>query len=312
MENICAWIERIIRYAESHPHLPLKYAGTGSSWGTMPAPCIELTYMFEGECSALKMGPEQFSLPNNHMALLSVHHGNYALNDQRFRSWCAFLDVSDSPEFSCLNDKPLFFAIPVSRPEAILRAFKLLAIQSPHFGRWETRLTCPVTKMPLLNPEQPSRSVEVFAKAAFLNLMGVFLQEVEMHTHPVHMTADTIRSAIDFLTLNYQNPEITLKNIADAVYLNPDHFGRLFKQMTGQSPIQYLRRLRIEQSCFLLHNTTDSIDAISRQVGFEDAYYFSRVFKEVKGICPRNFRRRNPDSPPSDPNGPGARKPSDC
>lgn len=292
MDNICAWIEKIIRYAESHPHLPLKYAGTGSSWETMPAPCIELTYMIEGECSALKMGPEQFKLPNNHMALLSVHHGNYALNDQRFRSWCAFLDVSDSPEFSCLYDKPLFYATPISRPEAILRAFKLLAIQSPHFGRWE-KLTCPITKMPLLAPEQPNRSVEIFAKAAFLNLMGLFLQEVEMQTHPVHMTADTIRSAIDFLAINYQNPEITLKNIADAVYLNPDHFGRLFKQITGQSPIQYLRKLRIEQSCFLLQNTTDSIKTISRQVGFDDPYYYSRVFRELKGLSPQKFRRQS-------------------
>jgi len=292
MDNICAWIEKVIHYAESHPHLPLKYAGTGSSWGTMPAPCIELTYMFEGECSSLKMGPEEFKLPNNHMALLSVHHGNYGPPNQRFRSWCAFLDVSDSPDFSCLYDKPLFYAIPVSRPEAILRAFNLLAIQSPYFGRWEKKLTCPITKMPLLDPEQPNRPVEIFAKAAFLNLMGLFLQEVEMQIHPVHRTADTIRSAMDFLALNYQNPEITLKNIADAVYLNPDHFGRLFKQITGQSPIQYLRKLRIEQSCFLLQNTTDSIDAISRQVGFEDPYYFSRVFREVKGLCPQKYRRQ--------------------
>jgi len=281
MDNTCAWAERVVRFAERQKQLPIRYVGTGSSWATAPRPCVELVYMFEGQCTALQMGPRRFAFPHGHLGLVSVHHGNYAVGPQKFRGWCVFLDVAGEPDFDRLYHEPLFCLTPATHPQTVLDAFRRLVLQCKRVGfPQDTTIRRDARRIDL-----PS---EIFMKTAFLDLMAVFLQEV---LDPGGPPAQAVNSAMEYIRLNYTKPGSALDDVADAVYLSPDHFGRQFKAATGQSPMQYLRQVRIEQSCFLLRNTSLTVDRIAREVGFQDPYYFSRTFRQLKGGCPREFRR---------------------
>ena len=57
----------------------------------------------------------------------------------------------------------------------------------------------------------------------------------------------------------------------------------------GQSPIDYLTDYRISEACYLLKNSNLSIAEIAVSVGFFDQFYFSRVFKKVKGVPPSRY-----------------------
>lgn len=83
----------------------------------------------------------------------------------------------------------------------------------------------------------------------------------------------------------------TNEELANKVNMSVNGFIRLFSTETRISPLQYSRRKRIEKACLLLHFTKQSIDEIARKTGFQDRYYFSRVFKQLTNHSPAQFRK---------------------
>ena len=69
-----------------------------------------------------------------------------------------------------------------------------------------------------------------------------------------------------------------------SVGVSRSHLYRVFMSNVGQSPIDYLTSYRISEACSLLKNSSLSIAEIAVSVGFFDQFYFSRVFKKVKGV----------------------------
>ena len=78
-------------------------------------------------------------------------------------------------------------------------------------------------------------------------------------------------------------------DIAKAVGVSRSHLYRVFIAAVGQSPIDYLTAYRVDEACALLKNTNLSIAEIAVSVGFFDQFYFSRVFKKVKGMPPSRY-----------------------
>ena len=83
----------------------------------------------------------------------------------------------------------------------------------------------------------------------------------------------------------------TNNELAEKIDMSCNGFIRLFSSETGTSPLQYSRRKRIEKACLLLHFSKQSIDDIALRTGFQDRYYFSRVFKQVTNNSPAQFRK---------------------
>ena len=95
----------------------------------------------------------------------------------------------------------------------------------------------------------------------------------------------------DYLVANYA----TLRGLgaaARACRVGPEHFSRLFREHAGQTPSQFLARLRTQHAARLLQHSDLSVKAAGRAVGFDDPYHFSRVFKKIHGMAPRDLKRR--------------------
>lgn len=107
--------------------------------------------------------------------------------------------------------------------------------------------------------------------------------------------ADVSRGVIDEC-LNLMEERIggtlNLRELSDRVSLTPQYLCRLFKQQTGHPPMEHYTRLKIQRACSLLDMTSERICEISLQLGIEDPYYFSRAFKRIMGMPPREYRRR--------------------
>jgi AraC family transcriptional regulator of arabinose operon len=84
----------------------------------------------------------------------------------------------------------------------------------------------------------------------------------------------------------------SLASLAASVHLSPTYLSARFSRMTGQSPIAYLIDLRLRQARELLRSTDLQIKAVASQVGYEDPYFFSRLFRRKVGVSPRAYRRQ--------------------
>lgn len=101
---------------------------------------------------------------------------------------------------------------------------------------------------------------------------------------------DKIENAITYLKNNLDQ-KIKIHDLSSRFHLSISRFSEIFKERTGYSPIQYLILIRIQKACQFLHFTDLSIKEISTKVGFEDQYYFSRMFKKLMGLPPANYRK---------------------
>lgn len=85
----------------------------------------------------------------------------------------------------------------------------------------------------------------------------------------------------------------TLDELARRVGLSRAGFAQKFKHALGTPPLQYLTTVRVQKAMELLSNTSDKMEAVSQAVGYKDAFSFSKAFKKVAGIPPREFRARD-------------------
>ena len=85
--------------------------------------------------------------------------------------------------------------------------------------------------------------------------------------------------------------ELSLERMAELFFLNKHYLARLFKQHYGVTLNGYLQQVRITHAKMLLRFTDKKIEAIGLECGFGELTYFSRVFKKVEGVSPREYRR---------------------
>jgi transcriptional regulator GlxA family with amidase domain len=69
-------------------------------------------------------------------------------------------------------------------------------------------------------------------------------------------------------------------------------FKRRFQQATGMSPLEYVHNLRLEEAKQMLETTNDPVEAVANEVGYEDAGFFSRLFRRRVNLTPAQYRRR--------------------
>ena len=98
-----------------------------------------------------------------------------------------------------------------------------------------------------------------------------------------------IREALTFIEQNYQQ-DISIEEVAAECGLNRSYFGKVFRDAVGESPQAYLLHYRMARAAQLLKETRSTIGEIAAQVGYANQLHFSRAFKNVHGISPREYR----------------------
>ena len=103
--------------------------------------------------------------------------------------------------------------------------------------------------------------------------------------------AEQMKNVLRRIRRDYAAP-LTLSDLAAEAGLAPKYLCRVFRQVTGRTPIDYLNYYRIECAAELLCTTADSVTDIALQCGFNDLSYFSRLFKRQKNTSAHSYRSR--------------------
>lgn len=99
-----------------------------------------------------------------------------------------------------------------------------------------------------------------------------------------------LKDVLSYIRKNIDK-NITLEELAQVSGMSPRYFCRVFRNMTGRTPIDYVNYYRIETASQMLITTGESVTEIALNCGFNDMSYFSKTFKKFKGISPSKFRQ---------------------
>ncbi|ANG62249.1 transcriptional regulator [Marinobacterium aestuarii] len=143
----------------------------------------------------------------------------------------------------------------------------------------------------LLDARQASHSL-----ASFIHCANQLRQ---LLTHIALLKPMAIRPASDNMDLEIihslmqarLHEQLDIDTLAAAVSLSKFHFIKKYKALTGTTPISHFIHLKIERACHLLDVTSKGVNEVAWALGYEDAYYFSRIFKKSMGMSPSQYRR---------------------
>jgi AraC-like DNA-binding protein len=99
-----------------------------------------------------------------------------------------------------------------------------------------------------------------------------------------------LTKSIEFMRANVAR-SITLQELSRHAGLSPTRYSTLFRKQTGSSPVEHHIRLRMQAACYVLDTTALSVKEVAAKLGYDDPYYFSRIFQKTLGYSPLAYRQ---------------------
>ncbi len=122
-------------------------------------------------------------------------------------------------------------------------------------------------------------------------IMSVFENLLQLEENDIYDPQELVKRVRTFIEQNYTTP-LSLESIASAFHFNSSYLTKLFKKYTGETPLKYIIDLRIERAKKLIETQPDlNMKDICTMVGYYDQHYFSRIFKNITGSSPSEYRR---------------------
>ena len=87
-----------------------------------------------------------------------------------------------------------------------------------------------------------------------------------------------------------RNPETAYLVSDEEFDLSKSGLHALFQKHTGRSPMDFFLRLKMKEACKMLRSTSLRVYEVAQRLGYQDPYYFSRIFRKVVGISPKEYQ----------------------
>ncbi len=132
---------------------------------------------------------------------------------------------------------------------------------------------------------------EILCLSLLLSLFAL-IQRESAHTEArADRDHGRIARAIQYIGRNYAK-DLSLSDYAGMCMMSKYHFLRTFKQVTGQTPLEYRTRIRIENAKQMLESGDLSVAEIGERIGFGSPSHFSTAFKKAEGVSPKKYTKR--------------------
>ncbi|RFZ94037.1 AraC family transcriptional regulator [Mucilaginibacter conchicola] len=100
---------------------------------------------------------------------------------------------------------------------------------------------------------------------------------------------DMVATTIKFMRANIEK-RLTVEDMAKHNQLSASHFSTVFRKATGMPPIDYFNNLKMQKACQLLYTDHLKVRDVAFQLGYEDPFYFSRIFKKYMQVSPERYK----------------------
>lgn len=135
------------------------------------------------------------------------------------------------------------------------------------------------------------------ANLCLYHFISTFLYPHKYADEKKQLAQDLINESILFMRDKLAN-KLTVDDLARRNNMSASHFTYLFRKGTGMPPLDYFIHLKLQKACLLLGSTDNKIKNVAAGIGYDDPYYFSRLFKKYMNVSPEQYRlsrRHQPD-----------------
>lgn len=139
---------------------------------------------------------------------------------------------------------------------------------------------------------KPTRAADILACLDRLADEHIGKEPCQAESDSEEQTNYLIKEAREYITEHYFE-DLKLGSVAEQIGISGGYLSTLFMQQLGIGFVEYLHEIRIDRACSYLEQNYLKTYEIAYKVGFRDEKYFSRVFKKIKGMSPKEYRTKN-------------------
>ena len=136
-------------------------------------------------------------------------------------------------------------------------------------------------------PSAGDAFTEEIPEELFEDISSVLMKNAQYH--------ETVRRIIAYVNRHFTESDMSVRQIAEAVFISPTYLSAFFKSRTGSTIGQYIRDVRIRYAVYLLEEKRDNVLEVAGKCGYADANYFAKAFKKEKGVSPSEYREQIKD-----------------
>ena len=125
--------------------------------------------------------------------------------------------------------------------------------------------------------------------AAFYEILAE-LHQIHLHCGTKESLLTQIRPAVEYMMLHFQESDLSCSALGEMCGMSYSYFRRIFTATYKMPPVKYLTRIRVNHACELLRNGSFPITDVAAMSGYDNIYYFSRVFRKETGFSPSDYR----------------------
>lgn len=123
-------------------------------------------------------------------------------------------------------------------------------------------------------------------------VLAMILAEI-YHREKIHTTQEQNKHVTDVIRYMYKHlyENLSLEKIAEEFELSKSYLNAIFQKYTQHAPMDFFLHLKMKRACRMLRTTDYYVYEVAQKMGYTDQYYFSRIFKRIVGMSPKEYKR---------------------
>ncbi|MBR5989027.1 MAG: helix-turn-helix transcriptional regulator [Prevotella sp.] len=259
------------------------------NWKHVRSPFARLYYVTEGKAQ-VGIGSHYYTLTPGHLYFIPAFTEHSYVCKASFSHYYVHIYEDQERGMGVLEEYT--FPVEVDASPTDLELVKRLCDMNPFLKLPESNpqaydnhpaLICNLR----LNQQRPFHDKMESRGILYILMSRFFKQAVlkeEVKDNRIHQTMVYIRKHLD--------NHLGIDMLADKACMSKDHYIRVFKKETGETPNVYITKRRLERAELALATSELSVKGIAQTLGYEDHSYFNRVFKQNAGVTPQQYREK--------------------
>ncbi len=257
------------------------------NWKNVRSPFARLYYVTE-ETAQIEMPSGVYTLTPNHLYFIPAYTKHSYICDSTFSHYYIHIYEDLQSEMSTLEEWD--YPVEVNACNTDLELVKRLCFINPFLKLPQSNPDAYDNHQTLVSNLQLNQRRPFCDKVESRGILFVLMSRFLKYATPkAEVRDDRIQISLNYIRKNIGS-HLDIDMLADKACMSKDHFIRVFKRETGETPNVYITKRKLEKAELSLVTTALPIKSIADSLGYDDYSYFNRIFKKNAGVTPLQYR----------------------